>query len=295
MSILNKGKSLEYVIDYKNGNISKGRGIQCRLDDYYLFKRGELVLLCGFDNTGKTFFLFWYFINLILRYDLKVIIWTGENKPGQVMRDLIQFYAGEHIEKISDAKALRLGSLLENNIEFIENNKLYKPGELLELFADSDADICLIDPFTGLDREFTYDGNYKFLNQSREFCNKTGKTLYVTTHPNTEAGRSGNLYPENHIFKGHLKAPLRSNIEGGLAWCNRADAVLILHRLVKHESMKFETMLNVEKIKDTASGGKCTDFDTPLLFSYNYGLGFLSEGKDPLKDLRRETQKTLNI
>jgi hypothetical protein len=101
----------------------------------------------------------------------------------------------------------------------------------------------------------TYEGNYQFLNQARQFVNESGMTIYINTHPNSESGRSGNLYPENHQWKGHLKPPLKDHVEGGKAFLNRCDDMFVIHRLIKHETMKYYTMVNVEKIKDMETYG----------------------------------------
>jgi len=134
---------------------------------------------------------------------------------------------------------------------------LYKHEELFKIFQDSECDVALIDPFTGLDRNMTYEGNYQFMNSAREFVNRTGMTLYINTHPNTESGRSSNIYSEGE-FKGHLKSPLKDGIEGGKSFLNRCDDMIVIHRLIKHEVMKFVTWISTEKIKDIDTGGKHT-------------------------------------
>jgi hypothetical protein len=123
------------------------------------------------------------------------------------------------------------------------------------------------------------------MNKAREFVNHTGITLYINTHPNTESGRSGNLYPDGE-FKGHLKPPLKDHIEGGKAFLNRCDDMLVIHRLIKHETMKYNTMVGVEKVKDMDTGGKHTGLNEQVLCSWNSGLGFEVYGVNPIKDLR---------
>lgn len=280
--ILPKGHSTQYLNDFKNGKISQGLGIGCILDDYIRFKRKQLNIVLGHDNVGKSYFMEWYFLALAVNEGLKTVVWMGENSSGQVMRDLIQMYAGKPYRDLSYSEIYKYESFIEEYFKFISNDKLYKPAEILDIIGSTDSDIGFIDPFTGLDRGMQHSDNYEFLNYTREFCNKTGKTLYISTHPNSESGRSGMLYPQDHQWFGHLKPPLKAHIEGGKPFLNRCDDMIVIHRLVKHETMKFFTMIDVEKVKDRDTGGQCTELNSPLLFDYNRGLGFTIGGVNPL-------------
>ena len=160
---------------------------------------------------------------------------------------------------------------------------MYTPKEILSLIESIDCHVGFIDPFTGLNRGMQHSDNYEFLNYTRDFCNRTGKTLYISTHPTSESGRTSMLYPQDHMWFGHLKPPLKAHIEGGKPFLNRCDDMIIIHRLVKHESMKFQTMVEIEKIKDRDTGGQCTELNQPILFDYNYGNGFTCAGINPLK------------
>tara|TARA_R110000751_G_scaffold73709_2_gene149100 strand:+ start:20390 stop:21301 length:912 start_codon:yes stop_codon:yes gene_type:complete len=283
---MSQGNEIKYLLDYKHGRIKKGLPINCDFDNYWLHKKSNLNIILGHDNVGKSIWIFWYFLNLCLRNDLKVCLYAGENQKGQILRDLIQMYSGVKFANIPDDKIRSYCMHIEQYFEFIPNNKIYTPEELLTIFKDSDCQIGLIDPFTALKREYTYSGNYEFLNLARQFVNDTGMTIYINTHPISESGRSGALYPANHEWSGSLRMPLKSEIEGGKSFLNRCDNMLVLHRLIKNESMKYYTMLSTEKIKDLDSGGNYTPLDQPALFEFNSGLGFKIAGKDPLSDLR---------
>jgi len=281
-----KGKSLEYLFNYKEGKIKQGLGLGCELDDYLKYKPKQLVIILGHDNVGKTVFISFYQLALTLQHGLKWCVWSGENQTGQIMRNLIQMYAGRPFKTLSKDEILTYSSYLEQYFDFIDNSKLYKPAELLDLFEQSECNACLIDPFTGLDRGMNYEDNYKFLNLARHFVNRTGKTIYINTHPVSESGRQGNIYPDKHDWAGHLKPPMKDHIEGGKAFLNRCDDMLVIHRLVKHETMRLYTMLSIEKVKDTDTGGKQTPLNCPVLCEWNNGLGFKVGGTDVLKEYR---------
>ncbi len=287
-----QGDTIQYLLDLKAGKIKAGLGIDCVLDNFLRFKRKQVNIILGHDNVGKTYWINWYFLCLALKHGLKFCLWSGENQKGQVLRDLIQLYAGEPFKNLTNNQIQSYLTYIEQFFIFVDNSKLYKPLELLEVFKESECDVALIDPFTGLDREMSYEGNYTFMNKAREFVNKTGITLYINTHPNTESGRSGNLYTEGE-WKGHLKPPLKDHIEGGKAFLNRCDDMLVIHRLIKHEQMKYKTMISIEKVKDTETGGKITGIGEQLLCDWNSGLGFELYGVNPLQEMRNPKKSNL--
>lgn len=289
--LINQGSALKYLLDYKDGKIKQGLGLDCMMDEYLRFKPKQLNIILGHDNVGKTYWINWYFLALALKHDLKFVIWSGENQHGQVLRDMVQMYAGKPFKELSHAQISTYSAIIEQYFYFVDNTKLYKPNELLDIFAKTDAHACLIDPFTGLDRQMGYEANYRFLNEARQFVNDTKKTIYINTHPNTESGRTTNLFSEKHEWHGHLKPPLKDGIEGGKAFLNRCDDMFVIHRLVKHETMKYYTMISVEKIKDMETGGKHTALNDYILCEYNNGLGFRIQGKDVLQDLRYKEPK----
>jgi hypothetical protein len=278
--MLNKqGDSIKYLLDYKNGKIKQGLEIECYLDNFLRYKPKQLNIILGHDNVGKTYWINWYFLTLALKHELTFCIWSGENKKGQILRDLIQMYSGIKFKDLSDSQIRNYSTYLEQYFTFVDNSKLYKPKDILKIFEDSGCKVGLIDPFTGLDRQMTYEGNYEFMNAAREFVNRSGMTIYINTHPNTESGRGANVYTE-----------------GGKAFSNRCDDFFVIHRLVKHETMKYVTWVNVEKVKDMETGGRHTGIEEPIMCNFNSGLGFEINGVDVLKPLRpKHEQKKLNI
>lgn len=291
--ILPKGHSTQYLTDYKDGKIELGLGLDIYADNYFLFKRKQMNIILGHDNVGKSYFMEWYFLALALKHELKFCLYMGENSTGQVMRDLIQMNYGRPFKDLTHKEIRRAEMKLEYFFTFVDNTKMYTPEALLGIFEKTECDACFIDPFTGLDRGFNHSDNYDFLNRARLFANTTGKTLYISTHPTSESGRSGNVFTKPHEWEGHLKAPMKAHIEGGKPFLNRCDDMLVIHRLVKHETMKYYTMVDVEKIKDKDTGGQPTEYGVPLMFKYNNGLGFLNNEVDALQPYRN-TKKITN-
>ena len=280
--ILESGHSTNYLNDYLDGKIQFGKGIGCYLDDHLTWKTGQLNIILGHDNVGKTYFMEWYFLALATQHDLTFTLFMDENYQGKVMRDLIQMYSGKPFKDLTPSE-LRKGEIkMEHYFKFVDNQKRYTPDELLNVFHSSNTDNYLIDPFNGLKTAMSYSSNYDVLNDLKHFT-KSGKTIYVNTHPSSASGRRSAIYPEKHAWAGHVMPPLKSDIEGGKAFANKADDFIVIHRMTQHPEMWNQTMCEIVKIKDTDTGGMPTKLNTPVLLDYNKGLGFRVGGVDCIK------------
>ena len=288
MSILKRGYGQESLYDYHEGKIKKGLDIGLEdFDKHLRFKQGQFVMINGLDNVGKTLFIVWYFLCLSMKHNLKWCIWSGENEAWQIKRDLMSMYEGVKFNEIDIKRITVLMDYIDNWFLFVDNRNLYSHKEILKLFKSQEVNGCLIDPFTGMnhDRKINqFERNYQFCNDVREFCNKTGKTVYVNTHPQTEASRR--VYANDHTLKGFVQPPKKSDTEGGQSFANRCDDFLTIHRMTNHPEMWMLTEVHVRKVKDKETGGDITFLDDPLRLDYNSGLGFTLGGHNPLKKLR---------
>lgn len=277
----NKQNITDYLQSYHNGDIKKGLGIGIpEMDDFVRFKRGEFNIDNGLDNVGKTIVKLWYMLCLSKKHGIRWCIYSGENKSGQLMRQLIQFYTGTRLTDMPLADVFKYELIIGEWFTFIDNTNFYKSKDLFKIFKEGKYDGALIDPFTGLDREFTHAANYEFLNECRQFCNNTGIALYVNTHVVSAAARK--IYPEGHEWAGYNYPPSKSDSEGGQPFGNRCDNFNTLHRLLGHPTMKYTTMWFVRKVKDTETGGEVNGIEDPVLLEFNSGLGFTINGKNPL-------------
>jgi hypothetical protein len=290
--ILNNGHSTQYLNDYLDGKIPTGLKLGCDLDDFFVHKQGQLNVLLGHDNVGKTYFLEWYFLALATNHNLKFCLFMDENYQGKVMRDLIQMYSGKKFMDLTYNEVRRYETILENSFKFVDNTKRYTPDELLNIFDKAECDVHLIDPFNGLKTPMSYSSNYDVLNDLKHFT-KNGKTIYINAHPSSASGRRSAVYPEKHGWNGHVMPPLKSDIEGGKAFANKADDFLVVHRLTQHPELWNYTMVEVVKIKDTDTGGKPTLLNEPMMMDYNFGLGFKVRGKDVIKRLISPSTKAI--
>lgn len=280
---LDKGHAQKYLEDWQDGKIQQGLGIGDSVADQYLrHKQGQMNFIMGLDNVGKTHFELWYFLVLAVHHNITFDIWTGENNPSQNVKKLIEMLAGEKIDNMQKHKLYNYHDQIDMWFNFISTNQMYRQEELLDLFGETDSLVGVIDPFTGLKRDYQHQDNYEYNHKAREFVNKTNKTLYTSLHPRTEAGNRE--FPKGHDLEGYIKPPYKSFAEGGQVFPNRADDFYVIHRHVQHPVYRFTTELHIQKVKDTDTGGTTTLSTEPLMFDYNYGLGFTIGGYNPLKN-----------
>lgn len=286
-----KRSSLQYLKDYKDDKIEKGLRIGCELDDFVVYKRGQLNIILGHDNIGKSYWSEWYFLTVALRHGLRFVLLMDENRKGKVIRDMIQMYYGQDFMSLTHREIEECNDKIEEHFKFIDNRNEYTPEEVVQIFTETDCDAGFIDPYNGLNSTFNYDINYKNMRLFKRFTKQTNRTIYISAHPATASGRRGASYPESHEWAGHTMPPIKSDIEGGKPFTNKLDDLIIAHRLIDHKTMWRFTMIEVKKVKDTDTGGRQTWINEPLLFDYNNGHGFVIGGKDPLNGYRYHDDK----
>lgn len=281
--ILKKGNSRQYLRDYKDGKIKQGLGIGCDLDNYLRFKPKQYNGVLGGDNTGKTYFMLWYMLVLSTHHGLKWCVWMDENSDGQAMRDMIQMYSGVEFKKLSHEEIEGFAEVIEQWFTFVDNKLSYTPNELLDVFLKVDADGYFIDPFNQLNHDMEYKANINFIRLLKRWCKVNSKTSYLSMHPVTSAGRKISEYPKGHDWAGQPMTPNKSMAEGGKIFANMADDWINVHRLTKLASMKYFTLIDIDKIKDRDTGGQQCESESPVMLYYNHGLGFTINGVDPMK------------
>jgi hypothetical protein len=199
------------------------------------------------------------------------------------MRDLVQMYSNKPFMDLNHKEIRRAELKIEHHFKFIDNTKRYEPNEVIDLYLKSDCTTLLIDPWNSLKTDLSYSSNYDVLNDLKMVTKEGKHSIFVNAHPTSASGRLGAVYPKDHNWKGQVRIPFKSDIEGGKAFANKADDFVVIHRLTSHPELWHFTMIEVVKIKDTDTGGKPTLQDTPIMLDYNFGIGLTCNGVDVIK------------
>ena len=82
-----------------------------------------------------------------------------------------------------------------------------------------------------------------------------------------------------------------ADVEGGGKWGNRADDVITVHRYTQHPDRWMISDIHVRKVKETETGGRPTNMDSPISMRMQVGnVAFTVAGQD-LIDVKKEEEK----
>jgi energy-coupling factor transporter ATP-binding protein EcfA2 len=237
------------------------------LDKFCPAKMGQLTVVIGHTNVGKTTVLLWL-LSLLARQGKKIIIFSAENRISVLHRQFARFFFG--VENIT-AKHLEA---LRPLVRYIKHKKHFSYKDMLNqatyfLDADFDFDFFLIDPYNFLKIEKmsglnTHDYHYQAVQEMRIFTAATNKSIFLNCHTVTESQR---VKPD---IDGHKPVPLDSDVEGGSKFSNTADDAMVIHRQTgsKIPGNKYISEIHVRKVRNQEFGGEPTPFDDPVRMKF---------------------------
>lgn len=237
------------------------------LDNFAPAKMGQLTVIVGHTNVGKTTVILWL-LSLLMRQGKKVLIYSAENRISTIHRQITRFFF-EH-EQIGIEHLERIRPL----IRYIKHEKHFSYREMLNqatylMDAGFEFDFFLIDPYNSLRldnnaRLNTHDYHYQAAEEMRIFTAATNRSIFLNCHTVTEAQR---VKPD---ADGHRSAPLDSDVEGGSKFPNKADDSIVIHRQIssKIPGTKYISEIHVRKVRNQEFGGEPTPFDDPVKLKF---------------------------
>jgi len=262
----------EYLEKWRTGTFEMGKstGIE-PLDKHFLFKEGNLVIINGIDNTGKSSVV-WYLAMLsCMFHGWKWLIFSSENRVGGIIRKLIEFYWSEPIDTMSEDKYKFAKQFVKENFDIIKvSEKMYNYQDILNMtklaFKKHQYKGLMIDPYNSLkvdipakSKNSTYDYHYEAASVIQLFAKKYNISIYLNCHVGTVGAR-------NKDKSGYTKAPQKEDTEMGVMFANKADEFITIHRITQHETEWMYTEFHVRKVKETETGGRVTPFGKPIDF-----------------------------
>lgn len=283
----------DYLETWRNGTFEKGLPTGFSdLDEHFLFKEGNLVIVNGIDNVGKSTVI-WYLANLsAMLHEWEWVIFSSENKVGGVIRKLIEFYWSKSIRNQTAEEYKIAKEWVKKYFKIIKcKDSLFNYMDILNMIKKikklyPNIKGAMIDPYNSLkidvplkSKQSTYEYHYEAASIIQLFGKQNNISCYLNVHVGTIGARKKDK-------QNHTMAPQKEDTEMGVMFANKADEFLTVHRYVQKKDEFLFTEIHVRKVKEVETGGSVTLHDKPfkMMMSDNFS-GFQCKDKkeNPVK------------
>jgi len=223
---------------FKTGK-SQGETTHFKLiDGHFRWKRGELTLMHGIMNQGKS--------TMIMQLCLMKAVFDGykygvfspeQDPPDDFYDDLIHMYIGLNTQfgyanQMTEEDYIRGMDFIKDHFFYIypENDSPtpdYINSRFIEVIKKHKVDGCVIDPYNQLDNDVKKTGGREdlylsaFLSQQKRIAQQYQIFMIIIAHP------KGNLSKNS---SGDYEKPNVYDLSGGAMWSNKCDNVLCTYR-----------------------------------------------------------------
>ena len=232
----------------------------------YLFKpkRGEITLLTGIGNYGKTAWQKSQLLSRIIMYGEKIATFSPEDTPAEeYFHDYVEMLLGCECTPFNPNRPAN--DIYEAAYDFISKHIFYISAEMLsptpqyikekflELIVQEKVDFCCIDPFNQMTNDYKGFGGRtdKYLEtllaDFSRFAKKNDVYFWVIAHPKLmERDKSGNY-----------KCPDVFDVNDGAMWNNKMDNITVYHRpFAQTDPTSSLAEFHSKKIKKKSVGRK---------------------------------------
>ncbi len=233
------------------------------IDDRFKPKKGELTLLTGIGNYGKSSFKRWYQVYRVVLYGEKFGSFSPEdNPPEEYYHDLVEILLGCDCTPANQFRPNR--DIYERAYDFIckhffyvypksaDPTPTYIKEVFLELIVKEGIDGCDIDPFNQMSNNYQgFAGRDKYLEwvltDFARFAILNDVYFWIIAHPiKLSKGGDGN-YPCPEVF----------DVADGSMWNNKMDNILVYHRPLAQTDIQNPTCeFHSKKIRRQKTVGK---------------------------------------
>ncbi len=267
------------------------------IDEHWTWKKGEVTLVGGIGNHGKTCFVMQLCLIKAVKEGVKWAVFSPEqNPPKEFFDDLIQSYIGKPTEKhipgrMSDEE-------YERGMDFIGKHFFYvypkdappTPKYIRETFVrlivNKGVRGCVIDPFNQLSIDWVHGRDDRviseFLSYEKRFAIEHNIYDLIIAHPNAGITKQ---------IDGNYSCPDVYDFSGGAMWNNKCDNILQVYRpYYTTDKMNTEVIFKSQKIKKQRLVGIPGD----CVLSYDRFKGrYYVNGINPLEQSKQSVQYEL--
>lgn len=285
---------------FENGYPSlSGIGVT-QIDELFKMRRGELTILTGYGNAGKTQFLNWMLVIRALLYDEKFCMFSPEAYPAyNFYNKLIEILlggicVGNKSGRITKDNYIKAFNFISEHFFYVYPQKTSPSPEYIferagKLLIKEQIDGIIIDPFNQMDNDLKTSMGMrdkyleKFLSDAKRKALVNNIYTIIVAHPkNPSKDKEGK----------HAK-PTGYDISDGAMWMNKADNILIYHRPKYHEDKKSpESEISTYKIKEQPTVG--TIGEVTMIYDL-FSRRYIINGHDPIFEILKNNKSKFKL
>jgi len=262
------------------------------IDDRWKLKRGEVTLLTGIGNYGKSSFKKWYQAVRVLMYGEKFATFSPEdNPPEEYYHDFVEIILGCDCTPQNSFRPSR--KTYEYVYDWISQYIFYvypktvapTPQYIMEVFLElivkEKVDGCDIDPFNQLANDYAgFAGRDKYLEHIltvfQRFSIINDIYFMIIAHPTK--------MPKG--IDGNYTCPDVYDVADGGMWSNKMDNILVYHRpMAQTEPQNPLCQFHSKKVRRQKIVGKKGESLFQMVFSKRR---FFFDGYDPIAELLKK-------
>lgn len=248
--------------NFKNGIQLAPKTYFGLMDDYFRWKKGEINLIVGHANHGKTTLALQMMLTKSVFDGWKWAIFSPENYPAtDFYDDLIEMYIGKWLDKMSEDEYVEGAHFIDQHIFYVYPDDGHDINSINEKFRylvlKKGIDGVLIDPFNQLDHvQKPYQREDQYLSETlkdvKRFALLNCVSYNIVAHPVKQQREQDKSLPPVDMY----------DISGGAMWANKSDNIISYYRPNHHKDKTSpEVRIYIQKIKRRRTGGKPGEFD----------------------------------
>lgn len=237
------------------------------MDEYFRWKKGDINLITGYGNHGKTFFWLQMMLTKSIYDGWKWAIFSPENFPANdFYDDLIEMYVGKWLNSMSEDEYIKGCLFVDQHIFYVYPDNSHDIQSIHEKFRHlvlkKGVDGVMIDPFNQLDhnqKAYQREDQYlsEVLKDIKRFALLNNISYNIIAHPKNPSYNQDKSLPVVDSY----------DISGGSMWANKCDQILSYYRPNFHvDKNSPEVSVYVQKLKRKRTGGKLGSFDLTLVW-----------------------------
>lgn len=227
---------------YDNGYESAFSTYINELDYHFKWKRGELTLLSGIGNYGKSTVLKYLLLMQTINRGTKYALFVPEDCPAhEFYHDLVEMYFGQNCIPGNPHRPTResyatVYDYISKHYFFVYPKDVsptpeYIQERFLELIIKEGIEGCIIDPFNQMSNDYASSGGRDdryldiTLSSFQRFAMTNNQFFVIVGHPR----------PMQKDESGNYKCPDVFDLAGGAMWNNKMDNIPFYHRPYRGE------------------------------------------------------------